>query len=188
LNLERLNLYVGKKKVLKLRTFLVLLVISVIPALSFFFFAAQWKMIKVNRLIENYPVVFNNLSEVKLNTIENQLETLNLTFQKKASDLSNINQSMKNLIVNSYTSSYFIKYLSKIASEIPNKIYISNVFFDGNRLYMEFYEYGTETKVATSTMQSDLSKVYSNVLVNFVEERNFIGNTKYFHYIVEGTK
>jgi len=106
LNLERLNLYVGKKKVLKLRTFLVLLVISVIPALSFFFFAAQWKLMKVNRLVESYPVVFNNLSEIKLNSIENQLETLNLTFQKKANDLSSINQSMKNLIVNSYTSSY----------------------------------------------------------------------------------
>jgi hypothetical protein len=188
LNLERLNLYVGKKKVLKLRTFLVLLVISVIPALSFFFFAAQWKLMKVNRLVESYPVVFNNLSEIKLNTIENQLETLNLTFQKKANDLSSINQSMKNLIVNSYTSSYFIKYISKMASEIPNKIYLSNAYFDGKRLYMEFYEYGTETRVSTSTVQSDLSKVYSNVVVNFVEERNFIGNTKYFHYTVEGTK
>ncbi len=186
--MERLNLYIGKKKVLKLRTFLVLLIISVIPALSFFFFAAQWKLMKVNRLIESYPVVFNNLSEIKLNSIENQLETLNLTFQKKANDLSSINQSMKNLIVNSYTSSYFIKYISKMASEIPNKIYLSNAYFDGKRLYMEFYEYGTETRISTSTIQSDLSKVYSNVVVNFVEERNFIGNTKYFHYTVEGTR
>ncbi len=102
--------------------------------------------------------------------------------------MSSINQSMKNLIVNSYTSSYFIKYISKMASEIPNKIYLSNAYFDGKRLYMEFYEYGTETRVSTSTVQSDLSKVYSNVVVNFVEERNFIGNTKYFHYTVEGTK
>lgn len=188
LSLEKLNLYVGKKKVLKLSSFLTLLLICLLPAVSFFFFSAQWKVLKTNDLLERYPVVFNNLSELSLGKIEDQVETLNLSFQKRINNLRDANNLLRDYLIRSYTSSYFLKYMSKLSSEVPNKIYISTALYDGHRLYMEFYEYGTETRVSTSTVQEDLSRFYGNVLVNLIEERNFIGSTKYFHYVVEGTR
>lgn len=186
--MEKLNLSNGKKRVLKLKTFVFILFISCLPALSLIYLSVQIKILKVGELIRKYPVVFNNLTDLDINNLEQQIDNLRFSFEKKANEIISANQVVKNHILELYRDSYFLKYFSLFSASIPNKIFVKEFTYDDTRFYIDFYEYGIETKISTSTVHNDLSKMYSNVVVNLVEERNFFSNIRYFHYNLEGTK
>lgn len=186
--MERLNLSNGKKRVLKLKTFVFILLISCLPALSLIYLSVQIKILKVGELIRKYPIVFNNLTDLSINNLDQQIDNLKFSFEKKANEIIVANQIVKDYILELYKDTYFLKYFSLFSSSIPNKIFVKEFTYDDTRFYIDFYEYGIETKVSTSTIYNDLSKIYSNVAINLVEVRNFFSNMKYFHYNLEGTK
>ncbi|MEM5872115.1 MAG: hypothetical protein QW051_04545 [Candidatus Aenigmatarchaeota archaeon] len=186
--MEKLNLSNGKRRVLKLKTFVFILLISCLPALSLIYLSVQIKILKVGELIRKYPVVFNNLTDLSINSLDQQIDNLKSSFERKANKIISANQVVKNYILELYRDSYFLKYFSLFSSGIPNKIFVREFMYDDTRFYVDFYEYGIETKVSTSTIYNDLSKMYNNVVINLIEERNFFSNIKYFHYNLEGTK
>lgn len=186
--MEKLNLSNGKKRVLKITTFIFILLISCLPALSLIYLSVQIKILKVGELIRKYPVVFNNLTDLSINNLDQQIDNLKFSFERKANEIISANQVIKNYILELYKDSYFLKYFSLFSSTVPNKIFVKEFTYDDTRFYVDFYEYGIETKISTSTVYTDLSKMYNNVLINLIEERNFFSNVKYFHYNLEGTK
>lgn len=143
---------------------------------------------KVSELIGKYPVIFNNISEFNIASIENQIKNLQSSFQKRSTEIDKANLEIKRYLVDLYKDTYFLKYFSKLSSSVPNKIFLREMLYDGTRVYIDFYEYGLDTRIATSTVYQDFSKLYKNVSFQLVEERVFFSNTKYFHYILEGTK
>jgi hypothetical protein len=146
------------------------------------------KIVKTGKLLRKYPVVFNNLQSVSLNSLDEQIDNLNLTFKKKAEEITKANEVVKNYIFDVFKDGYFFKYLSSIATKNPNKIFVKEIRYDGVKFFVDLYEYGVETKIATQTIYNDLSKLYSQVIVEKLEEKNFFSNMKYFHYTVEGVK
>lgn len=186
--MERLNLSNGKVRVFKLKTFLILLLFCLLPSLALIFLSYQIRILRVGELLGKYPVIFNNLSDFNIGSIENQIKNLQSSFQKKFTEISKANLEIKKQLLDIYKSNYFLNYFSELCSSIPNKVFLKEMVYDGTRLRIEFYEYGLETKVSTSTIYERLSKVYQNVSVQLVEEKTFFSNTKYFHYVVEGMK
>lgn len=186
--LERLNLSNGKKRVIKLKTFIIILLFVTLPALSLIYLSYQMKILETGKLLRNYPVVFNNLSSLDMKNLDQQIDNLKYTFEKRVEEIRNANIVVKNSILNSYKDIYFLKYFSYFASRIPNRIFLKEIRYDGVKFFIDFYEYSIETKVSTQTVYSDLSKLYKNVLINKIDEKNFFGNMRYFRYNMEGEK
>lgn len=186
--MEKLNLSSGKVKVFKLKTFIILLIISALPTIAMIYLSYQIRYIWVGNLISKYPAVFNNLTNFNLSSIENQIDNLIVSFKNRAQTIKFANEETKKQIIKSYKSSYFLKYFAKRFENNPNKVFVKEILYDGVRIYIDFYEYGLETKLDTSTIYSDLAKFYENVNVELKEEQNFFSNTKYFHYTVEAIK
>jgi len=186
--LERLNLSPGRRKVLKLETFLIVLMISLLPSISIFLFSNQWKVMQAEKLLKNNPIVFNNITNFDYESLPNQVQMLKLSFQKKATDLEIANNSIRTYVTDSFKSFFFVKYILTQLINNPNQVYVTKIIYDGTTFYVDFYEYGIETKVSTSTIYNELSKFYNNVSVNLVEERNFISNIKYYRYSLGGMK
>uniref|UniRef100_A0A7V4NF12 Uncharacterized protein n=1 Tax=Fervidobacterium pennivorans TaxID=93466 RepID=A0A7V4NF12_FERPE len=186
--MEKLNLSPGKKRVLKFSTFLVILVISLSPAISFLSASYFIKERKVSKLLISYPEVFNNISSPNLKNLDIQVESLLSSLKNRETQLRMANNEIKKYIIEAYKSTYFLRYFFSYVSNSENSYFLTNTIYDGERFYLDFYEYGVETRISTSTIYKDLARFYSDVLVSLLEERNFLGNIKYFHYVWEGKK
>lgn len=186
--MERLNLSPGRKRVLKLSSFLVLLVISLVPSISFFSASYFLKEQKVSKLLVNYPEVFNNLSTADLKSLDTQVENLLSSLKSKESQLRTVNEGIRSYIIEKYKDTYFLRRFLKYVSSSTNSYFLTGVLYDGQKFYLEFYEYGTETQISTSTVYNDLGRFYKDVNVSLMEQRNLLGDLKYYHYIWEGMK
>lgn len=187
--MEELNLYRGKVKVLKLRTFIVLLLIALLPSMAIVVFSTQWKFFLVDQLIRKYPLVFNNISDFKPEKIEEQVETLNLSIERRLNEMKAIVKDLQIYIDEVKNSSYFLRVFAYFSSKNSNKIFLTSCLYDGNRLSMDFYEYGRETQVETPVWIETMKKVFANkVDLKCLEERNFLGDMKYFRYFLEAEK
>lgn len=186
--MERLNLYGRKVKVVKLTTFLLLLVIAILPALTLFIFSAQWVSFQLERTLASYPRVLNKLSSFSARNVMSQLETLRGSINNKLNETRRAIAEVTQEIARVERDTYVLKLVPFIVASNPNRLFLQNLFYDGSRFILDFYEYGVETKVGTSTLQALLAREFPNVTVNLVEERTFYGELKYFRYRVEGSR
>ncbi|WP_372590552.1 hypothetical protein QO062_02340 [Fervidobacterium pennivorans subsp. carthaginiensis] len=184
--MEKLNLSPGKKRVLKLTTFLVLLFISILPSISLLSLSHFMMERKISKLLIRYPEVFNNLTITDWRNIDAQIDNLLSSLKAKESQLRGANEEIKNYIIEAYKNTYFLRSFLKYTSSSTNNYFLTSVIYDGQRFYIDFYEYGTETQISTSIVYNDLARFYKDVLISLLEQRNFLGDIKYFHYIWEG--
>lgn len=187
--MERLNLYRGKAKVLKLRTFGIVLFISLLPSLAILIFSSQWKVILIEQLIRKYPLVFNNLSDFKPKKIEEQVETSMMSISRKLDEMQAVVKNLQGYVRGVKESSHFLRAFSYLTSRIQNRIFLASCYYDGNRLSIDFYEYGRETQVETPVWVGTFGQVFrKSVNLRLLEEKNFLGDIKYFRYILEAEK
>jgi len=186
--LEKLNLSSGKKRVYKLRTFLILIFISILPAISFFSVSYQLRLLKISELLRSYPEVFNNLSSTNVDFLESQVNSLILSLKSRENDIKRANEEIKNQLVDVYKDTYFLRVFFNELSKTSNKFFLSGVMYDGQRFYIDYYEYGSVSQLSTETIYNKLNKYYKDFAVSLLDERNFLGDLKYFHYIWEGKK
>ncbi|ODN30087.1 hypothetical protein [Fervidobacterium thailandense] len=187
--MEKLNLYRGKVKVLKIRTLITLLFISLLPSLAILIFSAQWKVFLVDQLIRKYPLVFNNISDFKPEKIEEQVKTLKLSVERRLNEMREIVRNLQVYVGEVRNSSYFLRVFSYFCSRIQNKIFLTSCYYDGSRVSMDFYEYGYETQVETPLWVETMKKVFpKKVELKLLEERKFLGDMKYFRYFLEAEK
>lgn len=186
--MEKLNLSYGRKRVFKLKTFLILLFISLLPAVSFFSVSYQIKIMKISKLLRAYPEVFNNLSSTNLNLIEGQVDNLVVSLSDKEKERIKSNEEIRAYIMDVYRDTYFLRFFFNEISKSSNKFFLSGVMYDGQRFYIDYYEYGTTTQLSTETVYSELGKYYKDLTVQILDEKNFLGDIKYFHYVWEGKK
>lgn len=187
--MEKLNLYRGKVKVLKLKTFVIILFISFLPALAILIFSAQWKVILLDQLIKKYPLVFNNLSDFKPEKVEEQVETLRLSVLRRLNEMEAVVKSLQSYVREVKDSAYFLRAFSYLTSRIQNRIFLSTCYYDGSRLSIDFYEYGRETQVETPVWIGTIGQVFKKyVRLQLLEDRNFLGDMKYFKYVLEAEK
>ena len=184
--MEKLNLSPGKKRVLKLTTFLMLLFISILPSISLLSLSYFIMEQKISKLLIRYPEVFNNLTTTDSRNIDAQIDNLLSSLKAKELQLKSASEEIKNYIIEAYKNTYFLHSFLKYTSTNTNSYFLTNVIYDGQRFYVDFYEYGTETQISTSVVYDDLARFYKDVLVSLLEQRNFLGDMKYFHYIWEG--
>ncbi|WP_448375854.1 hypothetical protein [Fervidobacterium sp.] len=186
--MEKLNLSSGKKKVFKLSTSIFIILISILPAISFLFVSYQFKVLKTSELLRKYPEVFNNLSSTDLKLLQNQVNNLITSLKQKENEVRMINNEIRTQIVETYRDTYYLRLFFKEVVNSSNKFFLSGVFYDGQKFYIDYYEYGTITHLSTEAIYSSLSKYYKDVAINLLDERNFLGDVRYFHYIWEGRK
>jgi len=141
---------------------------------------------KISKLLIRYPEVFNNLTITDWRNIDAQIDNLLSSLKAKESQLRGANEEIKNYIIEAYKNTYFLRSFLKYTSSSTNNYFLTSVIYDGQWFYIDFYEYGTETQISTSIVYNDLARFYKDVLVSLLEQRNFLGDIKYFHYIWEG--
>ncbi len=185
--MEKLNLYAGRKdKKIKMKTFIFLIIISLVPSVSIFFGSSTWKMINVEKILSKHPMVFKDIRSTGTSSIINELEVLNNSLKQKNTVTEQKVYQLESTICSAFKSTEYLKVLAKTFANIDNKVFLSQITANESTFFIEFYEFGSLTKFSTTTTYEELSKIYKNVSVNLSESKQLFNNLYYYKYTLGG--
>ncbi len=186
-SLEKLNLYAGRKvKKIKFKTFILLIFISLVPALSIYFGSSTWRMLSIQKIISKYPKVFSQVTSTNTNGILSELGNLSNLLKQKNLYLEQKSYTLENSISSVFKSTEYLKILGKNFSNSDNKFFISQVNSNKDSFSVEFYEFGSTLSFSTSTVFEELSKYYKEVQIEVVEEKQILNELYYFKWNLGG--
>ncbi len=186
-SLEKLNLYSGRKvKKVKFKTFILLIFISLVPALSIYLGSNTWRMLSIQKTISKYPKVFSQVKSTDTNGILSELGNLSNSIKQKNLYLEQKSYTLENSVSFIFKSTEYLKILGKNFSNSDNKFFISQVNSNKDSFSVEFYEFGSTLSFSTSTVYEELSRYYKEVQVEFVEEKQILNGLYYFKWNLGG--
>ncbi|QTA37633.1 hypothetical protein JYK00_07835 [Thermosipho ferrireducens] len=190
--MEKLNLYSGKIKKISISTFALLIILSLIPSSSLYFFERMWINWKVSGIIANYPEVFNTVTVTDTFLYPEEIEQQQKVYNKMIKNLERNLYEIKNTIEKSVKSTFFIKVLFNTFYNLQqNKednvhYFIKEINFDGKRFTIIFYEFSSKPFINIENLKNELKKLYKDVDIKIIDSKRIYGAVKFYKYQVGG--